>query len=493
MVEQNDLDSVLENPIDMMTTFKTYDDHNYSSTSFQEQDKNSNINTSIHNSEIDNSSDAELSSKYNNMQNDSVISVENHNDLTYYRNFYGDKNHCLNISISDVENSISLDTRLIDTVSEIVTITCTDTIDNSIHNLSLTKLLDNEKKIYKDLTLKQNSLQEPLSLAIENMMKQKTLNKKHGHYFQGCPEAALLNNLVDEKKSTSTKKSKNFLLRNGNKTGPVQFGRSKWTALNTCPFDTIIQIIFTVAIDNTHYRDFISKSNLQTFKFLKNFMINGATQKIYEHRMAILNPIYNTKKLEDDMKIKVAPYINCHDNIIKLWKVLFEDVPSVIETTVCSNSLCQTYMQAFPVISVNHKIITRHGFTALEKAIEFNHKIYNVHCRFCCKAIATRTTVPKQYLLIELDVRDNKCGRKGKKCKLSELPIHLHLKLNDDKFKTNLHYRLSGVAAFSTGHYFAYCRRLGGNWQVYNDLSIKRESASVHTEVESHAVFYVLE
>ncbi|KAK0073854.1 hypothetical protein PV325_009109 [Microctonus aethiopoides] len=53
--------------------------------------------------------------------------------------------------------------------------------------------------------------------------------------------------------------------------------------------------------------------------------------------------------------------------------------------------------------------------------------------------------------------------------------------------------KISGVAAYISGHYFAYCRRLGGNWQVYNDLSIKPKSASVQTDVEAHAVYYVLE
>ncbi|KAK0157339.1 hypothetical protein PV328_011093 [Microctonus aethiopoides] len=164
--------------------------------------------------------------------------------------------------------------------------------------------------------------------------------------------------------------------------------------------------------------------------------------------MSILNLIYNKKKLkEDSTKIKVAPFINCHDNIINLWKILFKDAPSVLESQVCSNSLCQTYEQALPAISVNHKIITQQGFTALEKALEFHHKIYNVRCRFRYKGIATRFTVPQQ---------------------------------------------ISGVATYISGHYFANCRRLGGNWQIYNDLLIKPKSASVHTDVELHAVLYVL-
>ncbi|KAK0072639.1 hypothetical protein PV325_011052, partial [Microctonus aethiopoides] len=143
---------------------------------------------------------------------------------------------------------------------------------------------------------------------------------------------------------------------------------------------------------------------------------------------------------EDKTKIMVAPSINCHD-IINLWKILFKDAPSVMEFTVHSNSLCQTYEQALPVINI----------------------------------------------------RDSRHEPRGKKCKLSELPIHSNLKIENNESTTNLHYRISGVATYILGHYFAYCRRLGGNWQGYNDLSIKPKPASVHSDVELHAVFYVLE
>ncbi|XP_074109800.1 uncharacterized protein LOC141534375 [Cotesia typhae] len=211
--------------------------------------------------------------------------------------------------------------------------------------------------------------------------------------------------------------------------------------------------------------------------------------------MSILNPIYAENEIKEDVtKIMIAPRINCTDNIIKLWKILFEDAPSVIKSTVCSSSLCQVFLRALPVVSANHSIISRQGFTALEKALQFYHKIYNVRCRFCNKAIATRFTVPKEYLFIELDIRDNSTTKKVKMCRLSDLPIHLNLKLNsDDGSEINLRFRLSGVAAYVTGHYFAYCRRLGGNWVTYNDMSAKPESAPAHVDVQPHGAFYILE
>ncbi|CAH1104409.1 unnamed protein product [Psylliodes chrysocephalus] len=48
--------------------------------------------------------------------------------------------------------------------------------------------------------------------------------------------------------------------------------------------------------------------------------------------------------------------------------------------------------------------------------------------------------------------------------------------------------------SYRTGHYFAYCRRLSENWEIYNDCSPKPESATLHTEVvEPHGVFYILD
>ncbi|XP_053595591.1 120.7 kDa protein in NOF-FB transposable element isoform X1 [Microplitis demolitor] len=360
------------------------------------------------------------------------------------------------------------------------------------NNLSKVIENDNKKNTPELLTMKQHS--GSLSAAVEAMVQQKSINKEVGLYFQNFPEIKLRNNLVD------VKKTKIFLLGNGNKSGPVVFNGKKWTALNTCPFDTIIQLIFVGALDSTRFHKYITNLDIPVFKFLNDFMKKGPTKEIYQQRMSILHPIYNVsivdkKQLEekDMMKINVSPTINCYDNISKLWQTLLKNAPSVIETSFCSNSSCQVHTQALPVLTVNHKTIDRCGFIALEKALSFYNKIFNVQCRFCNKAKATRVTVPKEYLFLELDIRGNINASSGKRCKLSQFPIHLNLKITDNRSETTLSYRLSGVAAYRTGHYFAYCRRLSGSWQIYNNSSAKPESAALSTEVEPHGVYYILE
>ncbi|CAH2084305.1 unnamed protein product [Euphydryas editha] len=445
-------------------------------------------------------------------KNYSVTKFENHYDHNYSLNFKDNtKNYNINISATNVED-LTIVAKNSTNDRKIISITSPSTVHNDLNlsssSMSSSNYPDENKSVnlfsnsyektniedritHEPFTLKQDG--EPLFVALENMMKEKSMNKKVGHYFKCCPEAALLNNLVNEKKPKVIKKRQDFLLRNGNKTGPVKFKGTRWTALNTCAFDTLAQILFTAAIDNNSYNEFITNSDLPIFKFVKYFIKFGATQGVYENRMSILNPIYAKKNIEkDNTKIEIAPKINCTDNITKLWNILFKDKPSAIESTVCSNSLCRVYTRALPSITANHKIITRQGFTALERALEFYHQIYNVHCRFCYKPIATCFTVPQQSLFIELDIRDNQS--KVKMCRLSELPIHLNLKLkNDDGSEAHLRYRLSGVVAYVTGHYLAYCRRVGGNWEMYNDLSTKPESASGHVKVEPHGAFYILE
>lgn len=54
-------------------------------------------------------------------------------------------------------------------------------------------------------------------------------------------------------------------------------------------------------------------------------------------------------------------------------------------------------------------------------------------------------------------------------------------------------FRLSGIAAYDTGHYLAYCRKLSGSWTKFNDLKSKPEFVSPGSEVEPHGAFYVLE
>lgn len=138
-LEHNDSATVSENPIDLVkdtnlaeknidqnysvTTFNIGDDHNYSSISIEVKHEDSNINTSIINKEI-NSSDEELSSIHKNNQNDS----------SYNQNFDEDKNYCLDISITSVENHETFDVGLLNTDLQIVT--STDSLDDSISNLS---------------------------------------------------------------------------------------------------------------------------------------------------------------------------------------------------------------------------------------------------------------------------------------------------------------------------------------------------------------------
>lgn len=133
-------------------------------------------------------------SKDKNDQNNSVTTSENHNDHNYSASFKED-NKDLNINISpiNVEDNISFDVERSTIDCKTMSITSSDTIDDNILNLSSSmnfsgendpsklnsshEVQNNENKITREfLTLKPDS--DPLSLALENMMKQKSINKE---------------------------------------------------------------------------------------------------------------------------------------------------------------------------------------------------------------------------------------------------------------------------------------------------------------------------
>ncbi|XP_074108425.1 uncharacterized protein LOC141533431 [Cotesia typhae] len=186
--------------------------------------------------------------------------------------------------------------------------------------------------------------------------------------------------------------------------------------------------------------------------------------------------------------------MNCEDNITVLWKKLMEKSPSLLEQTVCSNPDCHAYTTFFPAMPVNHKIIMKKGFSALEKALEFYDVVYNIPCRLCKLGKQTRQNVLKQYLYIELDIRGCTTEKSGRKGKLRDFLVRICLNnQNDDGISCNLCFRLSGIAAYDTGHYLAYCRKLSGTWTKFNDLKSKPEFVSPGLELEPHGAFYVLE
>lgn len=52
--------------------------------------------------------------------------------------------------------------------------------------------------------------------------------------------------------------------------------------------------------------------------------------------------------------------------------------------------------------------------------------------------------------------------------------------------------RLAGVIDLTSHHYTAYCRRLSGHWELYNDLLTKTDTSEATKEINPHGAIYIL-
>ncbi|XP_044590864.1 probable DNA replication complex GINS protein PSF3 [Cotesia glomerata] len=169
--------------------------------------------------------------------NDENLNDENLNDedLNYQSISETNEN---NLDMSDTKESSIITSNLNDSIAK----------DHSYH-LSSSPLV--EIKI------------EKLDPVIINQEKK---NKHEGKYFKPCPDIKLINDGI-VKKIESGKKGNNIIIRkntkiirnlllNGNVSGPIKIGNDSWFAFNTCPFDSIAQLIYSAALENPKFFNF---------------------------------------------------------------------------------------------------------------------------------------------------------------------------------------------------------------------------------------------
>lgn len=118
---------------------------------------------------------------------------------------------------------------------------------------------------------------------------------------------------------------------------------------------------------------------------------------------------------------------NANDCVSTVWEKLFIGEPSAFKIFKCSNPDCKTTTISQSFLTVNHKIIAKEGFKAMEKALNY-FSCYNVKCtKKGCSGKVTVTISSNFHLFIELDIRINIKSAKAMGCRLSDFPTTIHL------------------------------------------------------------------
>ncbi|XP_074114058.1 uncharacterized protein LOC141537116 [Cotesia typhae] len=409
-------------------------------------------------------------------------------------------------------------------------------ISNSIDNREI-KVNEFEKSNFQDCSVKNISLNNSIdedhcysvnsSLTNIHKMKVETLVagiarqiKNEGKYFQTCSEINLINdgvvkkiNEIDKnntkqrkKKRVIKKRNKKIsrnLLENGISSGPITFKGISWFAYNTCPFDSIIQLLYNGALEDQDFLRFLTNSKNKTFSFVVDFLAKGITLEtygaIYQNRFEILYPFYKNREIArtdsnngDNNCQVLSRVIDCQDNVNSLWDKLFRDEPSVFEEYLCLSSTCKPYQKNLSILNVDYEILLNGGFQSLEKSITFMSVSQHLFCKKCKSENLFCTRTLNAYVYIELEIPGSFNGE-PKKTRLRELPKHINLSEQNVQGEIKqLRYRLCGVIGYENSHYIAYCQSLSGNWQFYNDLLASPNQITSSTLISPHGVLYII-
>ena len=165
------------------------------------------------------------------------------------------------------------------------------------------------------------------------------------------------------------------ILKNGNDPSLrfVTLRKAKLSLLNTCPLDSLFQIILSGITDSEKLRKFSEdhKSTNALFEMALEVADKRVQLKTYQKRAEIFVNYLNKELNEDTIES-----IECSCNVVSLANFLFKNTPSFQEISVCRAG-CQPLIKILPTITISGKEIDK----PLEQVIKDHVALPSVPCR----------------------------------------------------------------------------------------------------------------
>jgi len=237
---------------------------------------------------------------------------------------------------------------------------------------------------------------------------------------------------------------------------PIKIDGISYTLLNTCPFDSVFQILCTAYVDNTEYAQFIN-SKLEEdlmFKTVSRAIRDGINAQTYTRRATLLKSLHQPIQCSEYLVT-----INCATTVCYIIKELFKSYPSYEEELTCTN--CKTFnIKKHTTILADLPTNTLDFLEDMVKQMLSNETIICNKCRsFTC---SKNINVGKQ-LFIETSMPYETARKQNDNFDISVTleTIPKKIKIDEDK-----HYTLRGVISFippiskshlAIGHYISYC------------------------------------
>jgi hypothetical protein len=199
-------------------------------------------------------------------------------------------------------------------------------------------------------------------------------------------------------------------------------------AYNTCSWDSIVQLLSNSAMDDPQYMRSIETSTNGTLQFVVKFIKTGPSAALYKERIKLLKMLFENKVKANynENKVLSSYSIDIWDSVAAIWTTCFCSHPSAFDSYECPN--CGSSTSHIAALFVNHKIIGKNGFEALQDALELSNHARITQCsNENCSEMRTANRSYGSQVFIELDIRPELSATTGMHCKLRDFPKTLDL------------------------------------------------------------------
>ncbi|XP_074099264.1 uncharacterized protein LOC141527596 [Cotesia typhae] len=184
--------------------------------------------------------------------------------------------------------------------------------------------------------------------------------KKRGKYLTACPEVQELHQNAADKEPNKKKKKKQFSIIKNSCFSEI--GKRKVIIVNTCPIDSLSEVLSFAYLNFSHFRNFVNSKNIMSnyFSSVVCYARNGATSEYYQKRLTILRILYPENNYR----------IDCNDNISDLFEKLMKSYESIIEKKNFFFCKFEDTKQ-MSILNISAQPVWNHGFDLLEEMIEY--------------------------------------------------------------------------------------------------------------------------
>jgi len=189
--------------------------------------------------------------------------------------------------------------------------------------------------------------------TVENWRNKGDKKNRRSIYLERYPEIR-----IKRKKSTNMKRKRHIdIARNGTLLRPITVDKRKVSVLNTCPVDSILQILATSIIDYITYGNFAKASDCDIMKLAYYLAMNGTNLNFYKKRISIIK-----QYTKSNSELAHVIQFDAQANTNILVEKLFIESPSINQFNTCSNHKCSQTVTGLPLFPIDLKQLVKGNF-----------------------------------------------------------------------------------------------------------------------------------